>query len=503
MLSLYSYKYCHFFHKVNNYRQPHKLMKHPCKHLNKIYNKCLCLSVIHQKPLGQQLLPMAYVKQKMRKPDHLTWDQFLAILNREFKSQQDTKIANMTSALRQKKAWDKANAIIAEQNAQKERDRLQKIADEQKKKDDEEKERKLKEEQERVEREKKREEEKKQREKEEREQKEKQERAQQEAEQMAKKLIPSFFDNDNEEVPVEDLNLSALSAGRGSGIDFDSIVNLQERTVDVNQRNFDIATTLGKNLKEVSSALLDPDVMYALKHLKEIGIELRQYHEKEDSSSAKPVQRMLDLSHPVNQPNSAGPTQMLSPLHIKTEKDDAVPINTPSFPVRSPPQKLFIGMKRCTSDTFTDAVSTKKRRGGGTPGRGRVTSPAHTPVRHTRNIDECIAQADAKSRNAEIGNKFLRSKKVTPANGSIVFHAVLDKNREIIEFPFTPLSFYRILAHYSPDMAFVPEDERPFKLKTKLLNFVMQNIEHTKVTNVTITQLRHNNIQNKIKSAST
>ena len=485
--------------------------------MNKIFYKCLCLSVIHRKPLGQQLLPMAYVKQKMRKPDHLTWDQFLAILNREFKTQQDTKIANMASAVRQKKAWEKANAIIAEQNAQKERDRLQRIADEQKKKDDEEKERKRKEEErkrkederierKRVERERKREEEaKKQREKEEREQKEKQERAQQEAEQMAKKLIPSFFDNDNGESPVEDLNISALSAGRGSGIDFDSIVNLQERTVDVNQRNFDIATTLGKNLQEVSSALLDPDVMYALKHLKQIGIELRKYNEKEDSSSPKPVHRMLDMGHVVNQPNSAGPTQMLSPLHIKTEKDDAVPINTPSFPARSPPQRqrLFTGMKRCTSDTFTDAVSTKKTRRGGTPGRGRVTSPAHTPVRHTRNIDECIAQADAKSRNAEIGNKFLRSKKVTPANGSIVFDAVLDKKREIIEFPFTPLSFYKILAHYSPDMAFVPEDERPFKLKTKLLNFVMQNIEYTKVTNVTITQLRHKNIQNKIKSAST
>ena len=457
---------------------------------------------------------MAYVKQKMRKPDHLTWDQFLAILNREFKTQQDTKIANMASAVRQKKAWEKANAIIAEQNAQKERDRLQKIAaDEQKRKDDEEKERIRKEEerirkeeQERLDREKKREQEaKKQREKAEREQKEKQERAEQEAEQMAKKLIPSFFDNDNGDSPVEDLNISALSAGRGSGIDFDSLVNLQERTVDVNQRNFDIATTLGKNLQEVSSALLDPDVTYALKHLKQIGIELRKYNEKEDSSSLQPVHRMLDMSRVVNEQNSAGQTQMLSPLQIKTEKEDTVPLNTPAFPARSPPQRqtLFTGMKRCTSDTFTDAVSTKKPRRGGTPGRGRVTSPAHTHVRHTRKIDECIAQADAKSRNAEIGNKFLRSKKVTPANGSIVFDAVVEQKREIIEFPFTPLSFYRILAHYSPEMAFVPEDERPFKLKAKLLTFVMQNIEYTKVTNVTITQLRHKNIQNKIKLMST
>ena len=257
---------------------------------------------------------------------------------------------------------------------------------------------------------------------------------------MAKKLIPSFFDNDNEETPLEDLNLSAFSAGRGSGIDFDSIVTMQERTVDVNQCNFDIANTLGKNLKEVSESLLDPDVMYALKHLKEIGIELRKYHEKEDSSSAKPVQRMLQMGNQEIQPNIAAPTQMLSPLTIKTEKDDAVPVETPSFPARSPPQKLFTGMKRCTSDSFSDAVSTKKRRGG-TPGRGRVASPAHTPIRHTRIVDECIAQADAKSRNAEIGNKFLRSKKVTPANGSIVFEAVIEKNREYHRISFYPFVF--------------------------------------------------------------
>ena len=70
---------------------------------------------------------MAYVKQKMRKPDHLTWDQFLAILNREFKTQQDTKIANMASAVAGKREHGiKLTAMIAEQNAQKERERASK-----------------------------------------------------------------------------------------------------------------------------------------------------------------------------------------------------------------------------------------------------------------------------------------------------------------------------------------------------------------------------------------
>ena len=420
---------------------------------------------------------MAYVKQKMRKPDNLTWEQFLTILNREFKIQQDLKIKNMASNIHQRRAWEKANAILAEQNAQKERDRLQKIADEKKKQEDEERERKRKEDEikERECQQKERE-----RKEVERKQREQEALAQQEAEKMAKELIPSFFDNQNEENDLGDLNLSALSSGKGNGIDLDSLVTMQETTVDINQRNFDIATTLGKNLKEVSDCLSDPDVIYALKNLKEIGTELRKYHDKEQSST-KPVQRMLVMGDSANSQFCAPATAMLSLLNIKTEKDDSVPKESAPGPFTSPPQKVFTGMKRCTSDTFTECVSTKKRRGS-TPGRGKLGSPAHTPVRYTRIIDECIAQADAKSKNAEIGNKFLKTKKVTPANGNTVFDAVAKMDRDIIEYPYTPLSFYRILAHYTLDMAFVPEDERPFKLKTKLLNFVMQNIEYTKVT---------------------
>ena len=268
--------------------------------------------------MGEQLLPMAYVKQKMQKPDNLTWEQFLTILNREFKIQQDLKIKNMASSIRQRRAWEKVNAILAEQNAQKERDRLQKIADEKKKQEYEERERKRKED-ERKEREcqqkerERKEAERKQCEQEEREHKEQEALAQQEAEQMAKELIPSFFENQNEENDLGDLNLSALSSGKGNGIDLDSLVSMQERTVDINQRNFDIATTLGKNLKEVSDCLSDPDVIYALQNLKEIGIELRKYHDKEQSSM-KPVQRMLVMGDSANSQFCAPATAMLSPL---------------------------------------------------------------------------------------------------------------------------------------------------------------------------------------------
>ena len=59
-----------------------------------------------------------------------------------------------------------------------------------------------------------------------------------------------------------DLNLSALSSEKGNGIDLDSFVTMQETTVDINQRNFDISTTLGKNLKEVSDLSFQTQMSY-------------------------------------------------------------------------------------------------------------------------------------------------------------------------------------------------------------------------------------------------
>ena len=152
------------------------------------------------------------------------------------------------------------------------------------------------------------------------------------------------MENQNGENILEDLNLSALSSGKGNSIDLDSLVTMQEKTVDINQRNFDIATTLGKNLKEVSQCLLDPDVIYALKNLKEIGIELRKHHENEQTST-KSMQRMLVMGDSANSQSCAPSTGMLSPFNIKTEKDDSVPKESAPGPFNSPLQKVFTGMK--------------------------------------------------------------------------------------------------------------------------------------------------------------
>ena len=416
----------------------------------------------------------------MKKPEDLSWERFRNILNKEFKTKQDTKIANAASAVRQRRAWDMASQRLL--NLQKEKDlekqreideanRLkQKEEDERKRKEAEERERKRKEEERRKEEEKQKE-----KEKQERERKEREERAAKEAEEYAKNLIPSFLKV--EEEGLDELNISAFSSKNGNGLDFDFICNLQEKTIDINQKNFNMASNLEGKLKKVSELLNDPDVILALENLKCIGSDMRKRNLV--PGDGKPVQRMLDMgvgSAHVGENNSDGCVNN-TPVQVKVEKQDMAPI-------RSPPSKVFSGHKRHTSETFHVGISSaKKKKTGNTPSRCQVGgSPTGTPVRPSTNFEECLVQADSKSKIAESGNLFLKKKKITPANADVVYQCVTEKERDIIEYPSSALTFFKIMAHYTPEMAFVPEDERPYKLKTQLVNFVMKNIDYTKVS---------------------
>ena len=195
----------------------------------------------------------------------------------------------------------------------------------------------------------------------------------------------------------------------------------------------------------------------------------------------KPVQRMLNMG--ICSPHAGENNNVTSvkntPVQVKVEHQELTPLH-------SPPSKVFSGHKRHTSETFHVGISSaKKKKTGHTPSRGQVGgSPAVTPVRPSTNFDECISQADSKSKIAEAGNQFLKKKKITPANADVIYQCVTEKDRDIIEYPSTALTFFKIMAHYSPEMAFVPEDERPCKLRTQLINFVMKNIDYTKVSYV-------------------
>ena len=140
-------------------------------------------------------------------------------------------------------------------------------------------------------------------------------------------------------------------------------------------------------------------------------------------------------------------------------------------------QKMFVGYKRHSAETFSDASTTKKRKG--TPGRSSVGgSPISTPLRP----DICKGQADIRSKSASQCDTFIKRKKMTASNKMVIFQAVANKEREIIEYDDQPLSFYRIMAHYVGGLGMVPEDVRHKHVKDNLFTFIYKNVDYTKVT---------------------
>ena len=85
-------------------------------------------------------------------------------------------------------------------------------------------------------------------------------------------------------------------------------------------------------------------------------------------------------------------------------------------------------------------------------------------------------------KTAELGATFIKNKKITANNVSVIYDSVSQHGREIVEYNEEVQSFYRIMTHYVPMLGMIPEDQRYIELKRNLFEFVMKNTEYTKVS---------------------
>ena len=91
------------------------------------------------------------------------------------------------------------------------------------------------------------------------------------------------------------------------------------------------------------------------------------------------------------------------------------------------------------------------------------------------------SKADTVCKLADLGNAFLKKKKITATNSQAIVDAVNQYSRTIVEFNVQDQSFMKIMTYYFPSLSHLPEDVRHMELKKKLYEFTMKNIEYTKV----------------------
>ena len=158
---------------------------------------------------------------------------------------------------------------------------------------------------------------------------------------------------------------------------------------------------LRQSIAELGSLIMDEDVLFALRNLKQLGIEMRKSRrtlfeqEKEESDDIV-----------FNGSGSAANSPVVGILHIKQEKDEHNGVKTRSSSnLCSPPPQLFHGMKRYSEETFSETMSqSKKRKPGNTPSHQKT--PVSTPNRVPALADECLAQAKIKCKKGRPRKQF-------------------------------------------------------------------------------------------------
>ena len=96
--------------------------------------------------------------------------------------------------------------------------------------------------------------------------------------------------------------------------------------------------------------------------------------------------------------------------------------------VKSLPAKVFQGMKRLNETALASSLTAKRRRTGSTPSRPKNSTPSH----QTPGVEHCTSHAKAKCKASDLGNAFLKSKKLTKSNSRKQFTTLLKKKAEML-----------------------------------------------------------------------
>ena len=245
---------------------------------------------------------------------------------------------------------------------------------------------------------------------------------------------------------------------------------------------------LSANLKEIGTLLVDKDVLFVLRHLKEIGKVMQQKkdedrNENKEHKAVRPPQCVMP-GHSLFRSMSS----MFGAKTYEVDPEDGDPVlqnikkekETTLFQSPLPTGRVFVsGWERLSSDAFTKVSSSKKSKA--TPGRGSAFSSTKPAVVDSELYE---SQADVKSKSAISTQTFITRKKMTNNNKMHIFEVIKKKGRDIIAFKDVTQTFYCIMTHYYSGLEMVPENVWYKELQNRFCDFLMQNVAYTKVTHV-------------------
>ena len=257
---------------------------------------------------------MEYIKQFYDKPSHLNWETFYSQVNAQFKQQQQKSIEQNAEKckIREENEWQKQLQLEKEKRKKEEKDKLalqQQLEVQQKlKQEQEEREQREWESVEEAQQLAKLEEERKDNE------------ARKAVEQIAQNAAADFLEleDDNDDCantqpdgPVlphikqeKDETSDPKSETKSKEELFNKIFDLNQADYRIALKNYDLNKALEAYLHQVGGLVLDPDVLYALKNLKELGHTMRVQKEGSEKVGEGHETSLLSVSvHQNGQPS--------------------------------------------------------------------------------------------------------------------------------------------------------------------------------------------------------
>ena len=240
-------------------------------------------------------------------------------------------------------------------------------------------------------------------------------------------------------------------------------------------------------LTELGALIIDDDVLYVLKNLKQMGQTMKQAVQIDAEAfnqSSSLCGRSLFREVRSNVSCTINPVNIMTPLDgtpafIKQESRSGISYASPP-----PAGRVFSGLKRLSSEGFVENTSSvKRKRTGSTPAQSpSIGSPGHAKS----SMETLQSQTEAKGKLALAAETFIRKKKLTNSNCMTIYNSVVKRKHDVIQFDDGPQSFYRIMTHYTPDLNFTLDDVKHKDLQQQLFTFIMANVRYTKVQLLTI-----------------
>ena len=262
--------------------------------------------------------------------------------------------------------------------------------------------------------------------------KQKEDQEKREAQQIVEKAAKDLFDLDGFDedekptpTPPEPVKVKVEKDPTGNDATTDLGEHVQ-KIYDKNEQNYKKAVQnyeLSKNIEtylKVGTLIVHPDVVYALNNLKTLGHIMRKQNETTDETSEQPTHPESSRNlfpETVQQHSVQQPVDMQQiAKEIKQENGSVSTAQMGMSPscFSSPPvaqRKMFSGMKRHTSQSFSDLVS-KRRKTGSTLVRQGVISPVTSPNHPSNSVEEAKSKADAMCKAADLGATFIKNKKI-------------------------------------------------------------------------------------------